>query len=110
MKTLWGLLLLLLVTACAITTETNVTCWKHRLCVGDTYKYNKAPKPGGGYYVTNVQILTIKKDYCQIRHENGTETWVKCSYFENDIQPVHVRQHPSKDEKKGHKYGKGKRN
>jgi len=103
MKTLAFMLLLLIVTSCSITSETNVTCWKQRLCVGDTYVYNHAPRIGGGHYVTEVQIITLKANQCLIRHANGRETWVSCAYFEDYATPMHVHRQPNKKEKKDHK-------
>ena len=102
------MLLLLVATSCAITTETSVTCWKHRLCVGDTYTYNHAPNGHGGYYVTEVQIAAIKGNRCQVIHRNGEETWVECTYLEDYSTPLHVRQQPNKKEHKEHKQKKNK--
>jgi len=100
MKTLILLLLLLFVTSCAITTETDVKCWRHRICVGDTYVYTKTPKHGGGHYVTQVQVITFRGNSCLIRHANGRESWVSVKYFESYISPIHVKHQPSNKEKK----------
>lgn len=97
------LMFLFMFTACVVTTETNVPCWKQRICVGDTYEYRKAPDNRGGYYVTDVQILVIKGNQCQIRHRNGREQWVNLSYFEDNSKPKHVHRQPNKKEKKEHK-------
>lgn len=96
-------MLLFLITSCAITTETNVPCWRNRLCVGDTYEYHRAPNDYGGYYVTTVQVLVVKGNMCQIRHANGREQWVNCKYFEDNSKPKHVHIQPNKKEKKEHK-------
>jgi hypothetical protein len=105
MKKFALLLLLLIVTSCVTTTSTNVTCWRKRICVGNTYVYTHAPNDHGGYYTTDVQIIKVRSNQCLIRHSNGRETWVQCSYFENYVTPKHVYTQPSKKEKEDHDNG-----
>jgi len=90
MKTL-VILLLFLISSCAVTVEKDVPCWKHRICAGDTYYYQRVPRDGGGYHATYVQIISVRTNTILIRENNGREHWVSPRDVDRYSNPVKVK-------------------
>lgn len=98
MKTLAFLLLALIITSCSITTETtDVHCWKHRICTGDTYMYHRTPAPHNTYVNAQVTVIEIKSNRAKIKkQDNGDVYWVDIRDLQDNSTPEKILYHHGK--------------
>ena len=108
MKTFLTLLLFFVIASCTVTQTADVPCWRDRLCTGDTYVYKRAPRDGGGYYTTNIQIIQVRANYVLIRHANGREHWVRPAHVEKYSTPIKVKKVHSDNPGRGPGQGQGR--
>jgi len=101
MKTLIAMIVLFVIASCSVTTTADVPCWRNRICAGDTYIYQRAPRDGGGYYSTNIQIIQVRNNYVLIRHNNGREHWVRPAHVERYSTPIKVKKVPGNNRGRG---------